>query len=375
MRSPQDLRQNLAHAIICVRSGRAASRRSLADVMRLSPTTAGMYADQLIAAGYLQETGLDQGAMGRPKRALRAVPSAGWFAGVEFNAERIRVVSVDFAGQYVSGAWHTLSSGAGTDEVIVEVVQIIRRFKRSCKGPLLAIGFGAPGIVHPSTGVAVDYAFMDSWRNVPVVERLKKQFKVPVTLENNVRAIAVAERWFGGARELSDFVVLGPRSGFGIAIVQNGELLRGANHAAGEIGYWPSPTAGANTKVHDHLSSPAVWRRLIGKGPHEPVPNDLRVALIELAFTEGEAWRGVIQDYAQLLSTLQLVLDTSMFFLHGPLTALEPRFCDDIGRVAKSLAPSQSSTLVRVVASQLNDDAGALGAATLAMEGWIPPSL
>ena len=92
MRNPEDQRHLLSQAVLHVRSQRATSRRELADVMRLSPTTAGQYADQLIASRHLNENGVEKGPMGRPKRSLTTNADAGWFAGIEFNAERIQGV-------------------------------------------------------------------------------------------------------------------------------------------------------------------------------------------------------------------------------------------------------------------------------------------
>src|SRR4051812_44243370 len=112
MRSPEELRRNLARAILHIRSRRATSRRTLADVMVLSPTTAGFYVDHLIGHGYIHETGLEQTGKGRPKRSLSTKPEAGWFAGVEFNAERIQAVSVDFSGNLTASQLRSLPEGA-----------------------------------------------------------------------------------------------------------------------------------------------------------------------------------------------------------------------------------------------------------------------
>lgn len=374
MRNAEERLENLAAAICHVRSGRATSRGMLAELMRLSPTTAGQYADELIELGCLQESGLVHGAMGRPKRVLETVSRAGWFAGVEFNAERVRVVGVDFAGCRISGGLCTLPADAEADWVMKEVKRLIRALckARLGQGPLLGIGFGAPGIVDPRAGVALEYAFMESWRAVPVAARLRKAFEVPVTLENNLRAIALAERWFGGARQVLDYVILGPRSGFGVSIVQGGRLVNGAHSAAGEIGYWFLPDRAAGTRLHDRLSAPAVWRRLSGAGARTRLPADLHAALSEWAGVRNAARAEIIADYAQVIASLQLLLDTQVFFLHGPLTALEPGFCAEVAAAAAELAPSLSGRSLKVAASQLDDEAGALGAATLAMEAWQP---
>ena len=124
--------------------------------------------------------------------------------------------------------------------------------------------------------------------------------------------------------------------------------------------------------MHDALSSPAVWRRLAGVTSRARLPADLHAALEGLAQTEGGAWDIVVNDYARVLGLLHLLLDSSAYFLHGPLTALGTRFCTAITDQAMLLMPALSDMPLTIMPSSLGDDAGALGAASHAMEGWRP---
>lgn len=374
MRNPDELRQNRAQAILHIRSGRATSRRTLADVMALSPTTAGFYVDELINSGYIQETGLEQSGKGRPKRSLSTTADAGWFAGVEFNAERIQAVRVDFSGKLTASNLRPLPEGANTAAILKEVKRAARALQQDTSSPLLGIGVGAPGIVDPELGLGLDYAFVPDWKNVPVAKTLRGRFGVNVTLENNLRAIAIAERWFGCGRDLDDYVIVGPRSGFGIAIMHDGQFFGGTNHAAGEIGRWPWPLGKEMCEVHDQLSAIAVWRRLSGSSSRSKLPTNFHNALSKFADASSSARDSVVQDFAHVLGCLHLLLDSSAYLLHGPLTALGTKFCEEIvSRIAKMI-PMLGTRLPRVFPSQLGDDAGALGAAGLAMEYWEPTS-
>lgn len=374
MRNPDDIRQSLAETVLLIRGGRAASRRDVAARLGISPTTAGFYADELIRRGFLGETGLEQGAAGRPKRRLETVPGAGWFAGIEFNAERLRAVSVDFSGSHRSGTKFSIPEGTGVAGLLDLAAEAVTSLEMKAEGPLLGIGFGCPGIVDPVRGHAVTYAFLPGWEDVPVAGLLSPRFGVPVILENNLRTIALAERWFGGAQDLKDYVVLGPRSGFGIAVVQEGKLTQGVRHAAGEIGYWPWPSEAGNTRLHDRLSSPAIWRRLAGKGARARPPADLHEALAGFAGVAGTARDEIVADWARVVAMLHWLLDPSVFFLHGPLTALGIGFCDQINEASAALAPPSWKSAPVLRPSVLDDEAGALGAASLAMERWQPDS-
>lgn len=373
MRSSEETRQYLSRSILLIRGGRALCRRDLAGHLGISPTTAGFYVDELIRRGLVKENGLDQGTAGRPRRRIDTVAAAGWFAGIEFHAERLRTVAIDFTGQRRGGVRSVISEASRAEDVLDLGARAIRELGKSSGGKLLGIGFAAPGIVDSRRGVALTYAFLPDWREVPVAERLAATFRVPVTLENNLRVIALAERWFGGAKNLADYVVLGPRSGFGVAVVQGGRLLRGAHEQAGEIGFWPWPCDRGGRWLHDSLTSRAVWHRLSGKGPRARPPGDLHAALAAFAEGTNEGRREVVADFARVLAMLHWLLDPGTFFLHGPLTALGERFCGEINEAASALVPGDWNRVPELKPTVLDDEAGALGAASLAMEGWVPP--
>ena len=374
MRNPDELRQNRAQAILHIRSGRATSRRTLADIMTLSPTTAGFYVDQLISGGYVEETGLERAGMGRPKRALSTRAEAGWFAGIEFNAERIQAVRVDFSGKPTAHSRRPLPEGSNTAAILKEVKRAVTALRQDASSPLLGIGIGVPGVVDPKLGLGLEYAFVPDWKEVPVVRTLRGSFGADVTLENNLRAIAIAERWFGGGRNLDDYVVVGPRSGFGIAIVHCGHLFGGTHHAAGEIGRWPWRFGKETCELHDQLSSIAIWRRLSGASSRSRLPSDFHAALSKFAGVQSKQRGSVVRDFAHALGSLHLLLDSGAYLLHGPLTALGARFCDEIVAQVATCIPMLNARLPRLLPSQLGDDAGALGAAGLAMERWEPTS-
>ncbi len=374
-KNPTVQRESLGAAVLQVRSGRATSRTTLSRALGISPSTTGLYVDHLIAANFLNESGLNQGAMGRPRRTLTTHPEAGWFAGVEFNAQRIQAVGVDFSGRLKTTVEVILPSEVLAGQVIKSILACVARLAETMQGPLLSVGLGVPGLVDVQAGVGLYFAFIPDWQQVPLVELLGSKLKVPVILQNNLRAIALAERWFGLGHGLSVYVILGPRSGFGIAMVQEGRVIEGAQHAAGEVGRWPWPLSegvGNSHTLHHALSAPATWRRLAGVDGQAKLPEDLRAGLAALADAAGPEWDAVCADYARVIGMLHLVLNTGVFILHGPLTMLGERFCHSITESALTQMPSLRDTGLKVVPSTLGDNAGALGAASLAMEAWLP---
>ena len=374
-KNPIVQRETLGAAVLQVRSGRATSRTTLAKALGISPSTTGLYVDHLIAEKYLNESGLNQGPMGRPRRILSTQAGAGWFAGVEFNAHRIQAVGVDFSGSLKETVELLLPAEVMADQVTKAILSCVAKLAETMQGPLLSVGLGVPGLVDVQAGVGLYYAFIPDWKQVPLVEMIGSRLKVPVILQNNLRAIALAERWFGIGHGLNDYVILGPRSGFGIAMVQDGRVVEGSHHAAGEVGRWPWPLmggAGEGKELHHALSAPETWRRLSGVDGRAKLPEDLRAGLAAFADSTGPEWEAVCADYARVIGLLQMIIDTGVFILHGPLTILGERFCQSITDGACALMPALRDGGLKVVPSALGDNAGALGAASQAMEAWAP---
>lgn len=368
-------REVLQSAVLHVRSGRATSRTTLAAELGISPSTVGQYVDRLIAERLLDESGINQGPMGRPRRILKTCSEAGWFAGVEFNAQRVQAVGVDFSGRVIAVVARTLPAEVDAEMVVQAILASVLKLAESMHGPLFSVGLGVPGLVDPQAGMGILFTFIPDWKQIPVVERITQKLGVPVILQGSLRVIALAERWFGLGHDLNNYVILGPRSGFGIAMVQEGRLVEGARHAAGEVGRWPWPLGGgkeSTQELHHALSAPATWRRLAGQAPRAALPEDLRMGLGALAETDGPQWEAVCEDYARVVGCVQLLTDTELFILHGPLTELGARFCESVTKAVGGLFPSLAAAPPKLVPSCLGEEAGALGAASLAMESWSP---
>jgi predicted NBD/HSP70 family sugar kinase len=248
---------------------------------------------------------------------------------------------------------------------------IVSELHAGATGPFFGMGVGSPGLVNAAEGMVVYSQFQPDWQQVPLARELRRRLRTRVTVENNLHVITMAERWFGEGRDEDDFVVVRARLGFGLGIVKGGKLLAGAHHATGEVGMLPWPLEGGQRQVHEAFSARSVWQKLSGK-PDATPPDDLRAALTALAGSHGEAWDEVVTDYARLLGITQLVLDSRRYFLHGPLAALGTRFCDEVMKRSLELVPALAHSPIQLSPTTLGRDAGALGAASLAMEAWNP---
>ena len=142
---------------------------------------------------------------------------------------------------------------------------------------------------------------------------------------------------------------------------------------AGEVGLWSWPQPEGTQAMHDLLSATAVYRRFAGLPMDAALPGNLRAALVEAAKPGSEEWKSVVLDFARVIRSVQLLVDPEKIFLHGPLTSLGEDFCQEISDLVTTLPPQLPDMKIQLEPSTLGDDAGALGAASLAMEAWEPP--
>ena len=124
--------------------------------------------------------------------------------------------------------------------VIEELIEHVRTAATRLGHPIVGIGVGVPGIVDTTTGrVTADVVHVPELAGLPLAEMLERRFGLPVFVDNDVNALALAEWTFGIARGSRSLVVLAAGTGFGAGIVLNGRLMRGAGGYGGELGHTP----------------------------------------------------------------------------------------------------------------------------------------
>lgn len=109
--------------------------------------------------------------------------------------------------------------------------------------PILGVGIGVPGAVDDQETGAVDAPTL-GWQHLPLGARLREALPVPVLVENDVNALAVAERLYGRGREHRNFLVVTIGRGVGAGLVVDGAVYRGTNGGAGEFGHFPVRAGG-----------------------------------------------------------------------------------------------------------------------------------
>lgn len=102
---------------------------------------------------------------------------------------------------------------------------------------LIGCGIAAPGTMSSSRGLVLEPPNMPAWRNVPVRDWIAEAFQVPVGMENDANAAAIAEWLWGHHRKVDNLIYLTCGTGMGAGLILDGRLYRGKMDLAGEVGH------------------------------------------------------------------------------------------------------------------------------------------
>jgi N-acetylglucosamine repressor len=365
-----------------LRLGEGLSRVDLARQLAIAPSTIGVHVDRLLRRGYLRESKAEEHATGRTPTALHLAPEAGQFIGVDLDARQILARSFDFAQQPIWDCTMKLRSTDSAEIATTKIKEVMQEVQDPAR-PLLGIGVAVPGAVDTDRGLALHYRYIRGWNEIPLSEILRQRFNAPVQLENNIRAMALAERWFGDGRNVDDFVCIGIRSGIGSGLFLNGRLYRGSHQFAGEIGSWPQDLS--TTTLEDTASLRAILLQLtsaIRSGASSSIKvtrNTVTLPALILAIKQNDALALEVLKRAALaiasaLVPITLLLNPTKIIVAGPLAEMGEAFTKPLVTAMKNHLPASHTTIPEIAMSKLGDFAGVLGAAALAVNQWQPES-
>lgn len=243
---------NLSLVLRLIHTQSPVSRANLATITGLNKSTVSSLVDELIERKLVYETGLNSTGAGRPATMLDINPQAGCIIGVELGVDFVSVAVTDFLGNILWRKKEDANPSDNQENMIQQTLHIVKEAMMSGKKKgyhFLGLGLATPGTVDLAEGVLI-FAPNLHWRNVPFGKIFSEQTKLRVFVENDANAAAIAEHLFGTARRCNDFLFVFAGVGIGGGLFLNGELYRGKNGYAGEIGHSPIMAEPSQTVCH-----------------------------------------------------------------------------------------------------------------------------
>ncbi len=229
---------NRALVLNLVRTQPTLSRAAIVRQTGLSPAAVSGIVDHLAREGWVKEVGAAvTGNVGRRPRGLAFVPEARLALGIDLDLREVSAALVDLGGTPREVHRVPVPGGVDPATVLDLAAELARRVTRDVPtAQLLGIGMAVPGMVRWPEGVIL-FSPNFHWRDVPVRAMMEARLGGAVLVDNEVRALALAEHQYGAARWANTSVFLDAGTGVGGAVILEGHLYRGVHGAAGELGH------------------------------------------------------------------------------------------------------------------------------------------
>ncbi|MGY4720649.1 ROK family transcriptional regulator [Naumannella huperziae] len=363
------------------------SRIDLGDRSGLAPQTVSNIVGRLLDSGLVTEGAAVPRGRGKPPRPLTVNPAGACAVGVHLDPATVSYTLLDLAGGVAGRLRRRTPPGTKPADIVAQVVETVADLTGSCGADpdrLLGIGLAVPGPIDDSRGVLLTPPQLSQWHDVPLRDDLAAAAGVPVLMEKDVNAAAVAEVW---AREgcHEDFVLLYLGTGVATGLVLGGEVWRGRSGNSGEIGgVLTTDGSGAPLRFADRVipGDLICQARELGVDvpevdPDDPVAVDEAFTRLVLLAADGDPAAGRVLDESvtaagAVLAQLINLVDVDHVVVGGPLwSRVSDRYLADLASTMRPRLVDRDD--VRVLPSVQGDTVTAYGAAALVMNRFLAP--
>ena len=308
------------------------------------------------------------------------------YVGVDLGGTNIVSGLVDEEGRILARDKRPTRQDLGLDGSLGQMKESIRTVVGQAGDSVRAIGIGSPGPIDPFEGVVLEPENLPAWRNVPLVRIVEEEFGVPAFLDNDANVAALGEQWQGAGKGVGFFMCVTLGTGIGGGAVLDGKLLQGFNGNAAEIGHitidydGPPCPCGNRGCLELYASATGIVRRTKERMERERPETslwekfeNLTAKDISQAAHEGDEFARRMYEETGFLLGVGLVSAINLYnveviALGGGMAHAGEILFEPVRRTVRERALPGVRDKVRIVPSQLGDDAGLLGAARMAMQ-------
>lgn len=368
-------------------SGAATNRAEIARRSGLARSTVGQQVDHLVGTGILEEVESRRSVRGRPPRVLTISPQAGTVAVVDVDTAESQVAIADLTRRMIARDAVGVRIDAGPQAVlnaVAERLQSLLESNHRDPGRVRAVVVGLPGPVDFEQGCAVQPTGMPGWDGYPVAEHLRERFHCPVVVDNDVNLMAMGE--VTQARLETPLLCLKIATGIGSGLITaDGDVYRGADGAAGDIGHIRAVGGGnvlcacGNVGCVGALASHRAVLR--GLGIPEVTTDDPLFGTRELARriadsdpTALHAVRQAATEIGEVVAMLVHMFNPRTVVLAGPLSELRDDLVSAVRAAVYQRALPLATRKLTITATQLKGNSGLHGGVALGTQDVFSPA-
>ncbi|MGD0335574.1 MAG: ROK family transcriptional regulator [Candidatus Omnitrophota bacterium] len=370
------------------------SRPDISKEMGINVVTISNYIDEFIRRNIVLEKELDVSEGGRRPVLLDLNAQAGYAIGVGLNLMNMVGLLVDLKGNIVTKTQvvRPKASVKEISECLLEIVREILRRSKEYSANIKGVGVGIAGLVNKENGSIhwpqkMDHYYTYASVDLPLKDLIEKEFNLPALIENDATAASFGEHWLGLSCGVKDALYM--FSGVGCGIIINGEVYRGAQGYAGEVSIY-------NFKEQDLFNCPPGnpcfikrWEMDLGivedtkamclkdrqkaealfKLTSSNIDNiDLKSIFIGARAKDPIAQAALDNAAKRLgikIAFLVNLLNPEVVVIGGGFEEAGEDFLSKVGLTIRDWAFRETTDSLKIVYSQLRENAVALGAASL----------
>jgi N-acetylglucosamine repressor len=358
-----------------VREKEPISRAEISHETALERSTVSLIVEELKTQGLIYETE-GESTGGRPPSLLRLRAAGCMAIGVDLGTAKTTVAIADLVGRVLKR--ETFETDPDVPTTFGRIVSCIQKFIE-IEPNIEGIGVSVPGLVDPETGTAFFVPHF-KWRDWTLAADLRKTTGLPVTVDNDANAAALAELWLGRPeiRDVRDFILVLVEEGLGTGIIFDGQIYHGFAGAAGEFGHM---TIGKGAPVACAAGSKDCWEAFASERAAVARYKKMRTGspdseitfaqVVDNAFAGDKAAKNALVETAYYLglgiSNLTKGLNPESVILAGHIASAWPLVADELRDALSANIICSGPTSAPVFPSTLGADTRLMGALSLVL--------
>jgi len=309
--------------------------------------------------------------------------------GIDLGKSKFKIALSDSKGNIISK--RTTFKIKDDKDITKKILNEIKDITRSHKN-LDMVCVAIPAAVNPEEGRIIGGVIYKEWEKINFKKILEESLKIPVMIENDVNLSALAEKYYGKGKNITDMIFLEISSGIGTGIIIDNNLFKGFKGLSGEIGFSVLDVNKLKIKykekgfLEEYASVDALQyqaQKKITDGKNsiilDMVKGDIKKidsSIVCKAALQGDSLANNIVSYmADLLSitiiNMVLFMDTQLVVLGGDiciLPGIEDLFLKPIKNNVENIVPYE---IPKIEVSGLGSDAGVVGASLYAIQSLV----
>lgn len=317
-----------------------------------------------------------------------SLPVARPILGVDIGGTKVAVGLVDRHGKILTQTRKPMAAHGTPEAGFEAVTAAIDSMVPNTLDEISSIGICAPGPLDPKSGIVLNPPNLPCWRNFPLAEKISVKYRVPVKVDNDANAAALAETQWGAARGYRYVFYATIGTGIGTGIVLDGAIYHGFTGSAGEGGHMsidyrgPVCNCGKRGCIEVLAAGTAIGARARAKLQAEPSrPSTIRdlaggdVAsvtseLVGRSYQDGDLLaREILLDTAGVLTpwlgNIVDLLDPDVLVMGGGVAVMLEPFFDEIKNGLPKWCVNPFASKIPLLMAHYGADAGIAGGAAL----------